>query len=195
MTPWESYLPEVLPFISKGVPEPFATKAIRDAAIDFCKRSLAWSQELDPVPAVAGNADYDLDTPDDAIIVQVKKVLLGDDDLTPGDDGLCRYAMVGTRTLRLDPVPDETEGATSIVVTAALAPTKQSYEGPDSLYEEWAEAIGAGALAILFGMKGRDWYDPNEEAKRMAYFNAGINGAKGAILKGRTRAPLRTRSW
>lgn len=54
------FLNEVMPDVP-SCPNAVAVNAIRNAAIEFCQKSLVWRQELDPVDVYQGQDAYDLD--------------------------------------------------------------------------------------------------------------------------------------
>lgn len=59
----DDFLPEVSPEVP-GCPLPSITIAIRNSLIEFCKDSLYWAVDLDPINIEAGVHTYDLDSPE-----------------------------------------------------------------------------------------------------------------------------------
>jgi hypothetical protein len=67
--------------------------------------------------------------------------------------------------------------ATNVTLTVALKPTRDSTKGPDFLFEDYYEAICAGAKGRLMLTKGKSWTDPQAAALQLAFFNEKITEA------------------
>jgi hypothetical protein len=199
MATYEKFLEYVSPSVA-GATDPLMIRAIRDACIDFCVQSLFFVQALDPISSVAGIGDYDVETPDGTLVTKVKKLWydineienITQDDLAKPDSLIAQYGIIttpgmpkraffvtnssaGNPVLMLDPIPDLSN--MNIVILAALKPARDSTSVFDQLYEDYAEAIGHGAVARLMRIKGAVFYDMVQSAIEDKAFRVGINDA------------------
>ena len=198
MIPWSSYIPAVREIVNIQIPDPFISAAIRDAAADLCSKAFAWVEALDPIALQENQSEYEVDLPENTSVVRVTDARLknssGEVDITQEDDGSVRYSLDGI-ILTLDPAPDASEAAYDLYLRAALKPTPVSYEGPGKLYDEYRMPIVNRALYKLFMMKGRDWYDPNLAVVFKEDYREELPSVRGDFDKGKTKRPLRTRTW
>lgn len=75
-TTFSSFLPGILVDVP-SCPDIAVEREVRNAAIEFCRRSFAWRQQIDPIPVVAGTGEYSLDSPiQGARIVKIYDVVL-----------------------------------------------------------------------------------------------------------------------
>jgi hypothetical protein len=195
MAVYEDFLEYVAPAVP-GAPEPLLIRAIRDACIDFCVETQLFQQALEPIPSIAGIADYTIETPDDTKVSMVMKAWYDGTEITditqdeatvntlttqfgttPETGTPRRLVYTGSDTVLLDPVPDTS--AKDLVLVAALKPSRASTTVFDQLYEDYAEAIGEGALSKLMNIKSTVFYDPNESLLKAKKFREAMN--KGMV--------------
>ena len=62
--------PYVVPHFP-NVPEPAIDRAILDGAIQFCRDSLVWQESTNPIQAIAGVAEYDVEPVSNAEPIRV----------------------------------------------------------------------------------------------------------------------------
>jgi hypothetical protein len=205
--PLTAFLRFVYP-LARTVAEPAALSALRQAASDFCERSGYWVEELDRLSALAGVAEYDLDPPPQASLLQVMSVSLDGARLHPrsldeldkiyvGDwmdlrGGPMFYTQFTERVLRLVPTPDKTV-RNGLRVVAALAPSIDADSVPEDLYERFAQDIAYGAAARLLKEGGREYFNPELSMLYERKFLQAASTAKINANRSRVRAPLRVR--
>ena len=205
-------LTEFLRFLFPLVPsasEPSAINALRQAAIDLCTTSSMWVVELDPMTAIAGVAEYELEMPsstrlnlvmsasyDGRIIKprshdELDKMYVAEDWLevtgTP-----TYYTQFDDVSIRLVPYPNVTL-ANGIKVRVTLTPTMDATEVLDELFSGFARDIAYGAAATLLSEQDREYSDKNKSAMYARMFKSAIDSATIMANRSRVRAPLRVR--
>jgi len=190
---FDEFLPHVLPSV-EGCPDAVALVHVRNAARDFCRRTLVWQYATNPIAAEAGKGDYTLQIASDREPV---RVLLIDVDgvkyTVPASDygraavrrGWGNYAlMLGPFDFRLSPVPT-VEGA-PIVVDIAVKPRLDSDYWPDDLADHVID-IAHGAIASLALVPRKEWTDLNLAATERGLFmdRASTIAAKVSLGRGR----------
>lgn len=183
-----------------GCPLPLVQHALNRAAIDFCRLSLAWQEELDAIALRPGVWRYDLDAPAQAQIVVLQSVKLGTRDLVGVADARnatnwgvasgepVRYGLLpGWNEIAVDPAPAE---AASLTLTAALAPNLTATSLPDLLVDRHFEAISEGAKAVLKRMPNQAWSDPATAQLHAAVAAKGAHDARVANEYGRVVGSL-----
>lgn len=205
-TTWDEFLDEVLPSVP-GCSQAMAIYAIRNAAIDFCHRSLAWIYNPEAIDVVADQMAYPFVPPTDAVVVKVLQAWHDGDELVPAtpDDlnGLYRNwrTVTGTplystqddeRNLLLVPTPDAglVDGLTMRV---ALKPTISASGIEFRIYEEYRTAIAAGALSKLMMMPKKPYSDPELAAFHLNVFEEKIVDVRNKVLRGYGRARQRNK--
>lgn len=193
-------------FLSRLIPqapacsEPFALQCLRDAAIDFCEKSLVMRQKLDTFYCYNGRAQYDLDVPSCdyqiARVLSVKVngrllngVLQEDKDDLPADQAGTPLRFYTTRVdnalvLNLHPAPTE---RFPVVVEVALKPTRDTDRVDDELYNVWADAIIDGALSRICRVPNQPFSDVSFAAAMQASFADKTARAKIEGYHGRMR--------
>jgi len=203
---WSAFHPLVLSEVPM-CPKPMVTKAIRDAAIEFCERTAIW-KDTQEYP-VGLDAEYEFEGDSESIVHRIDsaKIVNGPDleiespervdELYPSwrDGTLAGQPAVLTqlapRTFHLVPAP-----SSDMILTlgVALKPAKGSQYTDSWLHEEYEEAIAAGALARLLSMPRKSWTSTSDAATFAAVFNDRIAGGNLRAAKAFGRAPLRVRA-
>lgn len=183
-----------------GCPDLTIRTAINRAAIEFCRKSKAWIEPLDPVGLTPGQAEYEIDLPAGSALVVIEEARIGDRVLTPaieaqihgswgrGDGDPTSYACRTNGLLLLDKRPVE-RGAVSL--TAALSPTLSATSLPDLLVDRHYEAICEGAKAILKRIPGQAWSDPAGAAAAYSLFADKTAEARIHVEHGFARGSMR----
>jgi hypothetical protein len=199
---YEQFLSQVTQYVP-DVSEFVAIDAIRNAAIEFCTKSLYWQTDLAPIPVEANKGTYQLITPGDTKIVQLISSYFDENLLIPqSPDRLANiYRMGDWQTMQgspqyitqiikpeviLVPTPVVTNGQT-LNIRVALAPTRESQEIDSEIYEQWAETIAMGARARLYAQPKMPYYDKQAATDATKLFRYDINRARIAVNKGLTR--------
>jgi hypothetical protein len=175
---WSDFYSWVLPSVP-GCPNPTLDLHIRQAAIDFCRRTLCWVRTLDPVETNGMDIRFDLDLPSQTQAVKLMAVSV---------NGL-EYLLVDTQrglqlvrqgsgadfsftqdklTLNVHPLRERGD---SIEVDMALAPSFNASGVETDVASPYVQEIAQGALATLQMMAGVAWSDPGLAGANKALFN------------------------
>lgn len=205
-TAHSAFLDYVLPHVP-GCTNEMALQEIKNTIIDFCEKSLILQVDHDPVTAIVGQIDYDLEPPKDRLVVRVMKAwykgqlleeMAPDDIDTPsvynqqsgyhvhrGDP--LQFFQKEARTFSVYPIPNETVKQ-SITLRVALKPTRSATTIDDLIYEEYAETIGSGAISRLALSPGKPYSNAALANAHRALFQAGLNVARDRSQNGYVRA-------
>lgn len=208
-----------------GYTFPAMERAVREAAIKFCKQTELWTDDLDRITVIANQANYTLTVPaalahgeiigvDDAKYKQdgmddnqfVTLDPISENQMDLHDSGSWKwrtsttpskyYADKTHKTVYLYNIP--TAGsAEGLLVRAILQPTKDATVLDDFLYDNHHKAIGDGAKAYLLAQRAQPWFDPQMSgAFAMSFMNA-IDAAKWDKIQRGTKSKLsvRMREW
>lgn len=205
MAALSSLLPQVN-LKARGVPEPVAIFALREAAIDFCRKSGILTEVLPPITLVPGTAEYQLLTASPSTQgLRVSEAWLDGNEIyptTPSDLAAengdwttlagtpTSYVQLAEGSLRLFRIPN---AAGTLTVRAVIAPGTASTEAPDALIGQWWRAIVSGALAYLMNISGESFSDQEGALVNSAAFAGFVDEAKLAAYRGHTKARIRTR--
>lgn len=199
ITSFDTFFPEVVVEVA-GCPDPTITHALRSAAIDLCRRSLAWMYQVPVFNTVTDQAEYTLVLPTGVDLVMPTAVFLNgvpihpaamDNDLDVGapvaDIGsgtTVRYAMNENNQLVLLPAPaaDDIE----VTVRAAVCPTRDATGMDSTIANTFYFQIASGAIAQLCASEGKPYSNEKTAARRALMFEAGVVAATNRKLKGGT---------
>lgn len=167
MIAFDSLSTLVAPYVP-NVPAFTAANAIREAARDFFRHVFAFQQEIE-ISVIDGEAKYPIEPDDNFVeVVSILSVKRSDSDILTHlsrdehsqSKGRPRgYVGEHNKTLKLIPIPDKEEYLT---VTLAVRPKFTAPAMDRDVYEENAEALRFGALAILKKHPGTEWFSPEE---------------------------------
>lgn len=155
-----------------GCPEETMRQAIVLAARDFCARTHAWTEVLEPIVLADGVSEYDYEAPFGASALTAIGVWLNGNELrsasldqldfllpgwqtATGSEPRYYNAAFNTSSIRVFPTPVSPTG--SIVMRLAFEPKMASTSLPDVLLEDNNEAIAAGAKARLMVQPNKQW--------------------------------------
>lgn len=207
MTAITEFYDYVLPQLP-GAGKFLAFQAIREAAIDFCERTLVYNYNIPAIDVVGGQSVYVIAPLADTQIADIIAVRYNQEPLVGANEADLDVLVPEWRTtatgvptyyrstiereliqLVVTPADSLAEG---LNVRVALAPLPSSNNVPDWMFERYRNAIANGALARVFSMKKRPWTD-NELAVFHAHmFEQEIGRANTLKAKGYTRQPLRS---
>jgi hypothetical protein len=208
MKPWTRFLPNIQIEVM-NCPRAVIVQAIRDTAIEFCEQTKAWQEIQDKYPVGGGLMLNEFVTDPGVKVYQVRAAEMENDIRLPiRTPEWCDEAYPGWRKgtvtglpgvlTQLDPehfillpTPIEVSYCTLSVV---LKPTRDSTKGPDFLFEDYYEAICAGAKGRLMLMKGKDWTDPQAAAVQVAFYNSKLAEANIRRSKAFGMAKVRVES-
>lgn len=167
MAQWDAFYPFVLPDVP-GCPNPAVDHALRQAAREFCARTLAWNEYLDPQPTIATLLECEFDLSSDQEIIKILDATIGTPDPVSGTiawtdlpvwriDQLPRdwktnpclhRGIVTPDRLVFYVVPQQCAGL-SVVPRVALKPSNSATCVSDDLFDQYAIDIASGAKALL----------------------------------------------
>lgn len=209
MASYEAFFPYVLHEVP-GAPEPLVIRAIRDAAIEFCEKSLILTRDHDPITVKAGVVDYDLEPPSGYVVIKIQQAWLDNNKLTPLAPDVVRDASVYNRlfsayqsapstpqaylqkeerTVSVWPLPDK-QYTKSLTMRVALKPTRSSTTVDDVLFEDYAEQIASGALSKLMASANKPYTNFDMAGVHKGLFMQGINVARQRAGHGHVRSNL-----
>ncbi|OWT55268.1 phage adaptor protein [Candidimonas nitroreducens] len=192
-----------------AVAQTVALRALSDATKEFCTRSGAWQDSLDPIAIVAGQDTYDvsLDTGlqlvalvdvrvDGKKVYPVATELARLRDNTPGNGSPRGYVQWGPSTIELiRPPADAAQLTVKAALTLALGNT--SVDVTDSVLDEYGEYIACGAKARLVRQSNQPWYAPDAVTGYAGPFYDAINNAKrrANTALGSAEVQVQMREW
>lgn len=192
--------PEIQAYIPFA-PNPTLDRALRRAAIQFCERSLAARETLDPLTLVGTIEAYELDLPPQTKLVEIIEARYDKSTLAISSERELSIDMPEWKTAHntpkriyrkqgnfvgFAPAPAKTE-AVAVDLTVAVAPTRNATQIPEILAETYLDALVAGALSLLYAMPGLEWSNPREAQSASLMFFAGIRVAQGEANRNSTR--------
>lgn len=195
----ESALPHVLPSVN-GAPASMALLNLREAAREFCRRTLIWQEELAPVLTLVDVANYELPLPEKGALVKLLAYSYdGRDSLlaTPAQGrGLalhgCGADVLWTDdllTFNVNPVP-KTAGK-PIRVTVALQPAETSLEVPAFVLSQHVEAIAAGAIARIAALPAQNFSNDVVANAKGGQFERAVSREAMKVARGHGRTRTR----
>lgn len=149
-----------------GCPETIVERMLRQSMVDFYRDTCAWRHTTDVAAVILGRPEVELELPTGTFISRVYWVRLDGEVLTAisprnvrGGSGTPRgYAIDGlTRTLHLDPLPEQTYLRNGLVANVALLPLPELDSLPDELYAIHRDGILYGAISRLLAMPNVSW--------------------------------------
>lgn len=193
---WGDFDPYVLPMVA-GCPHDTVTHHVKLAAIEFCRRTGVWQENLDTLLADGYSTDFALPLDDQIELVQLIRVSVEDvdvpitnyataRDLEGSNESLC--FTVNRKTLSVWPAPALDA---RIDVFCSIKPALTAFQFPDALFAHYAEDIGNGALSRLLLMPRADWADANLAEAFRARFNDAITSAALSVDRAYTQSPTR----
>lgn len=203
---YEQFLDHVMPHVPGCTPD-MAVQAIRNTAIEFCERTLILQRDHEPVTVTANVQDYDFAPPRNYLVHKVMKAWFKNRELVPltpdqvSDPFAYRSSIAGEnanktepywlyqkdeRTFSVLPWPVETVNE-AVTMRVALKPTRASTTIEDVIYEDWLEAIAAGALVRLQMSPAKPYTLPNAAALNQQIYMTKTNEARQKAIRGHVR--------
>ena len=182
MAQLQDFLQYVLPYVP-GCSDPLAEQFIRDICIDFCAGSSIVQFTHDPISLVAGQTEYDIDTPQgtEATLIlaasyrgmPMRVLKTGDNafngrEIPAGNPSALLQSPKGTFTLDRTPESDQANVIQMLVSTKP----KRTATGVDDVLLEYAYEIGQGVLGRLMLMPGQEFTKPEAAAVFTSTYNA-----------------------
>lgn len=194
------------------IPKHLAIRAIREAVIEFCKKTEILIVDADPIPISEDTSEYDIEVDGDYVPVTIDSAFLGEGEstdaaititskrsleqsgagwkilTTSSDITHCFLGMSGQ--VRVYPVP-ENDLDDSLYLSIAVTPTRDATEMDDDLiYDDFIEDIKCGVLARLYAMRKMAWHDPKEASAQRYDFDCAIVKARSLAMKGKSNISM-----
>jgi hypothetical protein len=195
---WSAFYPDVLVYVP-GCPDPTVDQALRDASIEFFRRTRAWMEWLEPIFTAGALREYELELPTGAEVVRIERAtrngqplevqgfrtLAADPARTAGGDlalvSADRVAVLLTQAV----APKE-----RVQVQASLRPTATAAGLGDTLFGQHRQAIAEGAKHRLLRMPG-PLHKPREAEEARLLFEAAVARAGVDSWRSHTNATPR----
>lgn len=203
------FMSRLMPWVS-GCPDPLARQALVDSAIEFCEETGVTLSISDPQDVYAGTGTYTLYVPTGQGVVVTKKVWFGTAQLVPATttevDSVLAYVAstagatpntgtpssffeISPGVIGLYPIPD-TDTPQSLTAQFASKPSRSATSVEDILFEDWVEAVIAGARKRLHSMPAQFYSDDGKAAEQERVFRYYVNRAKGVATRGRVQGSM-----
>ena len=194
---WVDFYPFVLPDVI-GCPEPTLDHHIRRAAIDLCRKTLCYTQTLDPLLADGVSNTVSIDTPSATEIVRVMAVTV--DGKTFSLAGVQQaHAYVASQfpgeyafqedNQNLSIYPLQLAGIV-VSVDAALMPTMKATR-LDDMFTTYVQDIAYGAVASLAMIPSQAWSNPQLAGHSAGMFRSRCDTLALKISRGRAASKMR----
>ena len=190
-----------------GAPDFIIERAVRDSAIEFCKRTGVYIPEPEEILAVAGVNEYDLSVPSGTELNYITDIFADSFKLQPVSyntlleklgDGSNKgapayYAQRDNAQFFVAPIPDATK---KLRVLYSLKPSSTATSIPDTVGKENKEAIAQGAIYRLQMMPGQAFTDMGSASNNKTLYERQVGrtirqvkyGFSGGSLTVRSRA-------
>lgn len=170
-----------------GCPEPTIEDAVRQTAIEFCRESKIWEEQLDSVYPVSGISRYEIGIPEESAVVSLASAIQGKTAIEVGEKYWPSINVFGL--LHFESIPDPDKGP--LEIRAILRPAEDSTGIPDKIGRDYATALIHGAIAELQSMPNKDWSAPNMVGYHQNIFNSRLSDARLSRATGNSESPIR----
>lgn len=194
MATLDRWTPE-LQLAAQGAPLPLMHLCLNRAARSFLRQTRAWQVWLDPVQ-VTGQAfrEYSFDLPQGAELLRIERATVNGRSMDvanardlPADPW--RHAAQGTAYLVSSDLQSMTVGAVdggAVQVYVSLVPAVGGAYLPDDVATLYHEAIREGAKAELLNTPGASFFQPDQAAVSLAYFQRAVDEAGTDVWRSNT---------
>jgi len=203
MARWADFHPDLRVHVP-GCPEPLLDQELARAAALFFRRSKLWTAWLEPIATAGSLTTYDLEVPEDAEVVALRKATLNGQVLPLGSYRLVsnnpERGRAGERALiSADPqavtLLHQVPSRSVLEVEAVLTVAEGAGGIPDALANAYREAIVAGARYRLHRIPG-PLYQPEAAKAAGAEFEQALASDQASGWLGRVGQVPRTRvAW
>lgn len=198
--PFTALYDEVL-IDAPGVPQNVALHVIRNAAIEFCERSMCWVADADPIASVANQAAYQFEPENGAEVAGIVQAFYSGAKIAPmtanqldsecsqpgstfvagvpwnEQSGVPKYYLVERPDeFILAPYPSEAI-ANAIKMKLALKPSRASSGMEKWVFDKHYETLAHGAKYKLFAMQKKPWSSADLASHHKREFDSGITAA------------------
>ena len=192
----EDFFPHIQLF-APACPEPTANKFVREAAMEFCRRTRAW-RETDTFP-LAGHEIETMCVPPHSELFEIEAAWIDGEQLTPArysnvamlahESGKPKYiSQTSPNSIRLFP-----PGPGDLTISMFLVPAQEAEFLPDFLFDQYAQVISWGALREICLLPNQPFTNPDMATMFAGRFEVACNRNFAMNIKGQQRARARTR--
>jgi len=201
------FLNEIMPDVP-GCSKEIAVNAIRNASIEFCKKSFVWMETLDPLNVVVNVDVYDVGViPIGSVVERVNKLYYLGVELTASNvdevnakrqsavGGAVKfYAQSSPTQVILHGMPEvSTTGA--LVMNVSLTPSHTSSGIDSSITDRYLDGIVSGAKSRLMLMPKKPWTDMALASYHKGEFGSAADTAMIDAARGFGRAPKQKKKY
>ena len=152
MKPWDTFYPDVLPYVDPLSPNPMVDRHLLRSVQKFCDTTQAWRMDLDPVVLSAGVRDYEIELEPFTELVRIESATLNGERISVWRSeanviGQGRY--IGTPDGRALTVSWTPSGPMSLVLNISARPSDSAKGVDDILAAKYSKVIADGAVASL----------------------------------------------
>ena len=191
MASYESLIKEILPYVP-GCPDSVVESNLRAATIEFCEKTKAYVQDLDPITSISGTYEYDFGQPTGTSVHSILWMIHDGEDLDPISPRSLElnypdwrdrsstpqvYLQKNADTFWVVPVPNS-KITNSIQLSVALKPTRTTNNISTSFSNDYRDGIIFGTLYRLLRIPSRDWSDPLAASYYLGLFGEQVAAAE-----------------
>jgi hypothetical protein len=192
------FLPYVLPHV-QGCTQTFAEMTLRQSADEFCRESRALRETPEEIGIVPGQTEVDL-APDGSgvVILDVADVEISGQPLeafernSAGIFGKKFYTLRKSNRETWLILKEPPARAGRLTLSLILVPEDTAPGLPDSLFDDWREAIVSGTLVRLITTPNQPFTNPELVQYHQGRFRRGVAAAIAKATLGGFKATLRT---
>jgi hypothetical protein len=186
---------------------PVAEQAVRDAVIEFCRKTRVLKADHTPIDSVASTGEYTWAPGAGLKVVRAEEVWYEKKklevssaqdvsslyDYWPDEEGTPLYFLQEVvEKLIIVPKP-EAAVVSAIRAKISVRPSRSATTIDDTIHDKYFDEIIYGAKARLFAMRKEHWFDIELSAYHRRMFESCIGRVAVLVDKGHTRMPLRSR--
>lgn len=199
----EDALDRVLPYAA-GCPSLTAIHHIRQAAIEFFQKTLAWKQWMTAVDTVSGQDAYTFPVPAGSSIAKILDYKFDGREAKVVDGALGNSLVInqnGTDAAWTEDrysflvTPTPTQDDIEMQFYVALKPSQAATTLPAVMWEQYIDRICWGALARVLALPNQPFTDQAEAARYRAMFEAAINSTSGTVARSTSRSTQRVKAF
>lgn len=183
---WASFFPYVQPYVP-GCPEIVLTSHLQEAAAKFLARSEVWRFDIEPDFTSKNTSDYEIDVPRNTVLENILTLYVDDCEIRAVSDRHVDrtskaarsrplyYSIYQDTQIRFFPTPDKkyTFEGKGVLKTSLSATGVE-----DWIYETFGRCISYGAIAMLTGIPGKEWSNPELSLYYQMKFDKDADAAK-----------------
>lgn len=168
---WSDLFQDILPHVP-GCPEPLIEDALKRVAIQFCRFTHIWEEQLEDIYPINGITRYSVNAPEGTEVISISYCATK---TTPVPKS--NWPQINPfGLLKFPEQPDPSKGP--LEIRAILKPTRTATGMPDQIGLHYQEALINGALAKLQEMPRKDWTDLQLSAYHQTLFDESVREAR-----------------